>query len=245
MKKILLFASALLLLAACDNFKTQVYQDNLELALEEGRTDSLLFSISLEYATGGMSHKAMEKMNEAIILQAFDLEEIPCGLEELADGYRTLLIDEYVSENRSLEDGGVHTWEDSTNGMFRSSYRNWRNYLLSYYTFRGGAHGIQTVSQLVFDKKTGELVTESDLFAPGYEEPVAQLMRASVQAEMEAEAPELLELVEMELVVPNGNFSVGEGGVQWIFQPYEVGPYALGIVMASVSWEELQPYLNQ
>lgn len=245
MKKIFLFASALLLLAAC-NFKTQTYQDKLQIPLEEGQTDSLFYSISLEYATGGMRPKAMEKMNETIILQTFDLEEIPCGLEELASGYMMSLIDEYFTENRSIEqEGAVRTWEDSINGIFRNSYRNWRNYLLSYYSFRGGAHGIQTVSQLVFDKKTGEQLSESDLFAPGYEEPVAQLMRAAVQAEMEEESPELLEFVDMELVVPNGNFSVGEGGVQWIFQPYEVGPYALGIVMASVSWEELKPYLNQ
>jgi hypothetical protein len=70
------------------------------------------------------------------------------------------------------------------------------------------------------------------------------LMQASVKKEMEAEDPELLQLVEMEFVVPNGNFSVTTDGMSWIFQPYEVGPYALGIVTALVSWEELKPYLQ-
>ena len=73
---------------------------------------------------------------------------------------------------------------------------------------------------------------------------LAALMQASVKKEMEAEDPELLQLVEMEFVVPNGNFSVTTDGMSWIFQPYEVGPYALGIVTAHVSWEELKPYLQ-
>ena len=128
--------------------------------------------------------------------------------------------------------------------MFTQDYKKWRNYLLSYYSFRGGAHGIQTLSQLVFDKETGEQLAEADFFVPDYAKPVAALMQASVKKEMEAEDPELLQLVEMEFVVPNGNFSVTTDGMSWIFQPYEVGPYALGIVTALVSWEELKPYLQ-
>ena len=245
MKKIVLIASALLLVAACDEFKTQSYQDDLVMPLAEGQADSLFYTHSLEYVTGGMPLAAQERVNRTILQQAFDLEDEAGSLDELASVYRENLIDEYITENGSPENGnGVRTWEDRINGVFTDSYKNWRNYLLSYYTFRGGAHGIQTVSQLVFDTKTGDLLSETNLFAPGYEEPVAELMRAAIQREMEADDPELVQLVEMEFVVPNGNFSVGEGGVQWIFQPYEVGPYALGIVIASVSWQELKPYLN-
>ena len=220
MKKIALFASALLMLAACDNFKTQTYEDDLVMPLSDGQQDSLFYAASLEYATGGMLIPAMEKMNRTIVQQAFDLEGVEEGtLEEIA-------------------------WEDKISGAFTSSYKNWRNYSLSYYNYRGGAHGIQTVSQLVFDGKTGETVEESDLFADGYAQPVALLMQAAVKADMEAEDPELVQLVEMDSVEPNSNFSVGANGVQWIFQPYEVGPYALGIVTALVSWEELKPYLR-
>ena len=246
MKKLFLFASALLLLAACDSLTTQTYQDDLVMPLAEGQTDSLFYAISLEYVTGGLRIPQMEKINQTIVQQAFDLEDAAGTLEELATTYRENLIDEYITENsNSAEELGVLTWEDKINGVFTNAYKNWENYLLSYYTFRGGAHGIQTISQLVFDRKTGDPLTETDLFAPGYEESVAKLMQANVKKEMEAEDPELVQLVEMEFVVPNGNFSVGEGGVQWIFQPYEVGPYALGIVIASVSWEELKPYLNK
>lgn len=246
MKRILtLTALAALLLTACDSLRTQTYQDNLEMALAEGKTDSLLFALSLEYVSGGVNDQARDAINNAILLQAFDLEETDGSLEEAAIRYRDDLIDDYLSENGgAVEMPGILTWEDKINGVFTGRYKDWENYLLSYYSDRGSAHGIQTLSQLVFDRKTGALVTENDIFAPDYKDGVTALLREAVRAEMEAEDAELLPLLEIENIAPNGNFSAGKGGIQWIFQPYEAGPYALGLVMGTVSWEQLKPYLK-
>jgi len=245
MKRLLLLSSAFFLLVACNGLQTKTYQDDLVMPLAEGQEDSLFFTVSLEYATAGLRVPQMELMNQTIGQQAFDLEDAPGSLEEMAVNYRENLIDEYLTENGTPEqERGVLTWEDKINGVFTAEYKDWRNYLLSYYSYRGGAHGIQTVTQLVFDKKTGELVSEPQLFKEGYAEPISALMQEAVKAEFEAEDPELLQLVEMDFVTPNGNFSVSENGIQWIFQPYEAGPYALGIVTATVPWEALKPYLK-
>ena len=244
MKRILFFVSALLLLASCDMVRTETYQDDLVMPLEEGQADSLFFSVSLEYVVTGMKVEIRQSINKAIVAQAFDLEGGDGTLEETAIRYRENLIDEYMNENAVLENG-VRSWEDRLAGSFQEKYKNYMNYLVSYYSFRGGAHGIQTLSQIVFDAKTGEQVHEADLFAPGYEEPVAQLLRLAVKSAMEQEDPELMQLVNLEEVRPNGNFSLHEDGVEWLFQPYEVGPYALGIVSATLSWEDLTPFVKQ
>ena len=243
MKRTLLFLSALLLLASCDLTRTETYVDDLVVPLEEGSSDSLFFSVSLEYVVTGMKVEARQALNSTIISQAFDMEDGGGSLEEVAIRYRENLIDEYMNENAVLE-GGVRTWEDHLTGSFQARYKGWKNYLVSYYSFRGGAHGIQTLSNIVFDAKTGEQVHEADLFAPGYETPVAQLLRLAIKSAMEAEDPELMQLVKLEEVVPNGNFSVHEDGMEWLFQPYEVGPYALGIVSATLSWEDLKPFMK-
>jgi len=244
MKRILFFVSALLLLASCDMVRTETYQDDLVMPLEEGQADSLFFSVSLEYVVTGMKVEIRQSINKAIVAQAFDLEGGDGTLEETAIRYRENLIDEYMNENAVLENG-VRSWEDRLTGAFQAKYKNYMNYLVSYYSFRGGAHGIQTLSQIVFDAKTGEQVHEADLFAPGYEEPVAQLLRLAVKSAMEQEDPELMQLVNLEEVRPNGNFSLHEDGVEWLFQPYEVGPYALGIVSATLTWEDLRPFMKQ
>lgn len=243
MRKLFAFASALLVLAACDMVRTETYQDDLIMPLEEGQADSLFFSASVEYIVTGMKVEVRQKINSAIVTQAFDLENGEGSLEEVAIRYRENLIDEYMNENAVLENG-IRTWEDRISGNFQPRYKDYRNYQISYYSFRGGAHGIQTLSNIVFDNKTGEVVREEDLFTPGYQEPIAQLLRLAVKSSMEEEDPELMQLVQLELVVPNGNFCVREDGVEWLFQPYEVGPYALGIVSATLSWEELKPFLK-
>ena len=244
MKRLLLFVSALLLLASCDMMRTETYQDDLVMPLEEGQADSLFFSVSIEYVVTGMKVEVRQNINKAIVSQAFDLEAGEGTLEETAIRYRENLIDEYLNENAVLENG-VRTWEDRLGGAFQKKYKNYLNYLVSYYSFRGGAHGIQTLSNLVFDAKTGEQVHEADLFTPDYEAPVTQLLRLAVKSSMEEEDPEFMQLVNLEQVVPNGNFSVHEDGVEWLFQPYEVGPYALGIVSATLSWDELKPFMKQ
>lgn len=246
MKRILTLAAlAALLLTACNRLKTRTYQDNLEMPLAEHSADSLFFDISLEYAVGGygLSDEARDAMNAAIGVQAFDLEQMEGSLEENAVQYREGLIEEYLTENGA---GGMEplTWEDRINGVFTERFYQWENYLLSYYSYRGGAHGIQTVSQLVFNRHTGALLAEEEFFRPGYKEPVTALLREAVRKEMEAEDAELLPLLEMESIVPNGNFALLDKGVQWIFQPYEAGPYALGLVMGTVNWGALYDYMK-
>lgn len=237
--------AALVLLTACNGFKTRHYEDDLVLPLAQDSPDSLFLSIDLEYAVGGLSEQALAQMNNTLLVQAFDLEDTPGTVEETAVRYRENLIDEYLGENSNpAPEGGVYTWEDRIMGQFTGDYKNWKNYLLSYYTFRGGAHGIQTLSQIVFDSQSGATIAESDLFADDYILPLSTLMQEAVRASMEAEDPELLDMVWMENIAPNGNFSVGKQGVEWVFQPYEAGPYALGVITAALSWEQLKPYLK-
>lgn len=239
-KRSLIILFAALAVAGCrTHLSTDTYMDEIAMPAKEGSADSLLMSISLEYLTSG---PLKEAVNEAIVTRSFDLMEDWNGsLEEAAATYRENLIDEYLTDN-----GGIRTttWEDRIEGVFSGRYKDWIDYTLSYYSYKGSAYGIQTVSPIVFNAATGAVVSENDLFAPGYQEPVAALLRDAVKTSMEKEDEELLELVTMELVVPNGNFSVSENGVEWIFQPYDVGPYALGIVSASLDWKQLKPYLK-
>ncbi|MBO4466997.1 MAG: DUF3298 domain-containing protein [Bacteroidales bacterium] len=240
MKRYIPLLFAALALVSCHNgIYTGIYTDDIAMPAYEGSADSLLMSISLEFLRSG---DIKDAVNNAVVSRAFDYGDNWTGsLEESAPQYRENLIDEYLTENSGES---TSTWEDRLNGNFSGQYRDWINYVLSYYSYRGGAHGIQTVSPIVFDAKTGAIVSEQDLFAPGYEQPVAELLKEAVKVSMEAEDAELLGLVDMELVAPNNNFSVSSNGVEWVFQPYEVGPYALGIVSASLDWKQLKPYLK-
>lgn len=246
MKKIVPILAVLLAVCACDRFKAGVYQDEMVMPLEGSQEDSLYYKLSLQYVSSGMLIPAMEKVNTAIVAQAFDLEASDIGtLEETASLYRDNLIDEYITENSGMVGQmPVLSWEDFITGEFTSKYKGWRNYQVNYYCYRGGAHGYSTHSLLVFDAKTGELLTQEALFADGYEEPVAFLMRARAQETLEAENADILDFLEVDDIIPNGNFSVGPDGVEWFFQPDSILPHAFGLLSVKLSWEELKPYLR-
>lgn len=234
------------LVSSCDTFRAGVFEDEMVMPLEGSQEDSLFYKVSIQYASKGMLIPAMEKMNAAIVGQAFDMEGVDIGpLEETATQYRENLIDEYITENSGMVgEIPVLTWEDTLTGEFTSKYKGWRNYLINYYWYRGGAHGASTYCQIVFDAKTGDVITEADIFTDGYFDKVAALMQAQVKADIEADNPDVLELLDLEEVVPNTNFSVGPDGIQWIFQPDDLLPHAFGPLCVTLPWDLLKPYLR-
>ena len=242
MKRLIPLLAVLSIALSCDRFHAATYQDDMVMPLQGGQ-DSLHFKVSIQYASSGMLIPAMEKMNAAIVTRAFDLEGGENGsLEETASQYRENLIDEYITENEGLVGQmPVLTWEDYTIGEFGDKYRDWRNYSISYYCYRGGAHGYSTLSLIVFDRKSGEVITEDNLFADGWLAPVSALMLERVMEELQEE---VRVFVQKEGIVPNGNFSVSEDGVEWLFQPDDILPHAFGPLTVTLSWKELKPYLR-
>lgn len=245
MKKYVYWGVALLFATGCTtSFQTGTYEEEMAMPLKENSADTLFYSISLEYVTGGLSKQACQQINNMLLTTAFGLEEAPGTVEESAIRYRENLIDEYLTENTSSElPAGLLTWGDDIKGSFAADWNNNKCYAITYSSFRGGAHGMYTITYLVFNAKTGALITEADLFKEGYQEPVSELMRQSLR-EVMADDQDALESIWWENVMPNGNFVPDEKGIGWIFQPYDIAPYAFGALSADVSWEQLKPYLK-
>ena len=42
---------------------------------------------------------------------------------------------------------------------------------------------------------------------------------------------------------PNGNFTVSDSGVTYIYNQYEIGPYVMGTIKVTVPWNELEDLL--
>lgn len=245
MKKCFYWAAALILCVGCKSFQTAIYEDNMVMPLSEASADSLYYSLSLEYVTGGLSKDAGRQINNMLLTTAFGLEEAPGTVEESAIRYRENLIDEYLTENASSSEfpAGIRSWSDEIEGSFLDDWNKNKCYAVTYSSFRGGAHGMYTITYLVFHPGTGALVTEGDLFREGYQEPVGKLMQDSLRASL-AEDADALESIWFDQVLPNGNFCPDRSGITWVFQPYDVAPYALGAISVEVTWEQLKPYLK-
>ena len=244
MKRFLSFAAILLLAAGC-NLRTATYSDEQATPLGEGQTDSLLQSVSIEYPVKGAQEEVLAKIEEGILNVAFDMEERPGTVEETALRYEDNLKDEYFNEYEGQEgSSGTRTWEDHVNGYSSGRYKQFLSYMVEVYSFRGGVHGINTMTPVVFDKNTGDVVPEEAFFADGYREPVTALIRKHLPEALEGDEEALAAISDPELVGPNGVYEVTKDGVTWYYQPYVIAPFSLGVISISVPWNELKPYVR-
>jgi len=250
MKRLLPLAAAVLLAAGCQGgLKTATYSDEQAMPLQEGRADSLTLSVALEYPVKGTSEEALALITRGILTTAFDMEEGGGSVEETATRYADNLKDEFFNENGQYADADVQdgalSWEDRVNGYFSGSYRHYVSYMVEYYNFRGGAHGINTMTPVVFDRKTGEAVPEDVFFADGYRTPVAALIQAHLPEALEGNEEDLATIFEPDLVGPNGSYEVTKDGVFWYYQPYDIAPYYLGVISVFVPWKELKDLVRK
>lgn len=230
--------AALAALAACNGFKVDYYVSDISYPFGEGG-DTLFASVSLEYPVRGMDEEAMDAVKESISTIAFDMEGMEySSLEEMAAIYEADLIDEFVTENESSLGKGVLSWEDTMEGYFVEPYKKYRCYVISYYSYRGGPHGISTLTGLVFGPD-GTLLTEDALIRDDARADVDALIYRHLVEQDES----LADYIDEDYVGANGNFLLRKDGVEWFFQPLEVAPSSLGILSSLVPWAELKPYI--
>ena len=244
MKKLLILAALAVLATGCQ-LKTSTYCDEQAMPLAEGQADSLLLSVSIEHPVGGAAEGILGKIDKGILATAFDMEELPGTVEETATRYEDNLKDEYFNEYEGAEvDNSVRTWEDHVNGYFSGRYGRYLSYMVEYYGFRGGAHGSNTMTPVVFDRKTGDVVPEEAFFADGYRDPVSALLKAHLPEALDGDEEAIANVFGAETLAPNGLYEVTKDGVTWYYQPYDIAPYYLGVISITVPWNELKPYVR-
>ncbi|MCR4823803.1 MAG: DUF3298 and DUF4163 domain-containing protein [Bacteroidales bacterium] len=248
---ILYATAALLLLAGCtQEIKTSAVSDEGSVPLMEGTEACLSYGYDIEYLTGGVPKEVKDKINNHIIrTQILSGEDetgadVPAACkiweESLVDGYKTDtddFIDEYDEQQAWMFD-----WEFKITGKFTSACkaRKLQSYCAESSDYTGGAHGMYGIYYTVFDLRTGDAVTEKELFLDGCEEELSELLDESMLNSLGEEDREYL----FAGPTPNGNFYVDDAGVNWVYNPYEIAPYAMGTITVSLTWDKLKPFLR-
>ena len=120
-----------------------------------------------------------------------------------------------------------------------------RKDLAEYYA--GAVHGNYGTGFYNIDHRTKTLLRESDYFVEDYAAQLTKILQRrlligyKVKTLEELEEKEGISAVDL---TPNDNCSIGPKGLTYIYNPYEIGPYALGQVTIFVPYEDLQPILR-
>ncbi len=240
-------AAAAVLTSCSQEFRTGKTEFSENFALTDGRTDSLHISVSVEYPVSGQDADARMKTSTAITAALFGEEYSGMEPEAAAGSYRDDLVEEYRAENLPLAESeefheSAFRWDDDISGHFGPASDGMVSYIVTHFSYRGGAHGITSEIAYNFDLKTGETVAESDFFSPGYEEPLSRLLTARLPESLETPADTSMMFIRE--IGPNGNFSVSEDGVTYIYNHYEIAPYAMGIIRVTLPWDDVRELLK-
>ena len=258
--RILAAASAvLLMLTGCNRgLRTSTASHSGSTPLSEGSEVSFSYSYSMQYLTGGLSQEVMDRINATIIQRdiLFTDEDRGSDVRAACKQWEEVGIAGYLSDAGQMmdefdgDDSWMFNWESDIQGAFLpyDKARGLLTYCCSANDYMGGAHGMYGESYTVFDTKTGAVVTEDDLFSGDWEETLNEMLEDQALEEYADLAEE--EEVEIDDIFfgapyPNGNFSVGKNGITWHYNPYDIAPYAYGVIEVTLGWKELAPLMDK
>lgn len=207
--------------------------------------------INLKYATPEDSVTRL--INENIVRLAFDYEGLSPRLA--VDSFMTSYIRNYHQDltpyyKDDLQKGDVGGWYnyqyELTTSVVPARDNVW-GYQLNLVTYEGGAHGSYTTTYMNFDKVTGRLLTLDDVFVPGYEKPLTQVLLTTLQDQLQMSSVEELQengFLNWTDMYPTKNFLLAPDGVRFYYNIYEIAPYACGPTELTVPYEALKDLLK-
>ena len=126
-------------------------------------------------------------------------------------------------------------------------------YGIERYIDMGGAHGLETRNFYNFDLKTGNLITENDIFKPNFKTALSNLIKIRIVEESKENKDEkysepILSIEDTDFwtdsIKPNGNFYLTDEGISYVFNPYEIAPYYMGQTEVSLPYNRLKDILK-
>ena len=115
-----------------------------------------------------------------------------------------------------------------------------------HYEYTGGIHGNYGSGSLVIDVSTGRPIRLSDFAQPGYQEKWAALGAACLRTDhkLAPKAPLTEAGLFADKLELNDNWCVRPHGIEFSYDPYEIGPYASGFISFVLRWKDILPDLK-
>ena len=252
---VFLLAAAALLLPACTHkskdIKTETLTFKEVIPFHEGSKFNLDLDFDVDFPTAGFDEEALQFVRQKIRSLCFgdDFEFEEGSLDNLAQRIRNDYYEEYVEANQGLlEELGVSeeeafnlNWECYIKGKFGEKYKDYVMYTADVYHYLGGAHGISAELPVVINLNDGMFVPYSHFTGDTDEATLRKLIDKHKLDNLELDEefdPEHIFMVDP--IEPSDSFTVGEEGITFYYQPYEIAPYVFGVITIPIPWEEIK-----
>ena len=266
MKRILIvWAVALVAFAACTNKSATSAKiegldfDSIVVDTTAALTDLKLtplcrISLNLQYAKGNNADKINNVLLHAGILMPdyLGLTNQKLSMKQAVDSFVKRMLNDYLHDYAALyrqdrENGSSYNYEYKVKTYTRNGAENIVVYTAKIYTYGGGAHGINQTLVRNIDVTTGKVLELQDVFVPGYEPTLKELLLKKVGERFNADGLDELNKKDVfadgHVYVPD-NFAIDDDSFTFIYCEDEIAPHAVGEISVTLSRSELSRILK-
>lgn len=258
-------AAAIIAMAGCRTtteslLETEQYVLNDVHYLNDQQQDSIELNLVFELPTHLYCDSVLLPIQQHILGDLFGEAFAKMSADQALEAYAAMLKTEYLAANSELaqdmptgnEDefipsAGMLCETQALSGQIMSMEHNVLSYSIERYVYTGGAHGLNYRQFVNYDLTTAQVITEQDLFTKGTESELTEMMLSALieQNEDVQTEQDLRDLgYELAQLRPNGNFYLDVDGIVWVYNPYDIAPYAVGETVIMLPWADLQPLMK-
>lgn len=189
----------------------------------------VLFQIEYPVITGKLAPAIIEKINENI---QSDIFQSTIGRQ--VGSFDQMMLDLSSSYDSLINDFEVYgqAWLVEINSDILFQQEKYISIASTIFSYTGGAHPNNDQLYRSYNLKTGERITLDDILLAGYASALNNAAEIEFRMQKEIPPSESLKsagywLEDKEFEV-NDNFAIINQSLMFYYNPYEIGPYALG-----------------
>ena len=257
MRKISLFVLTAIFFSACGNddggpilFESVTSDKVVKLSNDE-QSPSCSVHLQLQKATEENGHKA-DVVNNIILEKLLDMKGL--SMQEAVDSFANSYTSSYVRNflplyNQDRADESKRSWYEY-HYVITSKTEGGRQgntvYIADLDYYEGGAHGIRQRFIFNFINESGVLIGLQDVFVPGFEDQLNEILLQALCEKVGAEdihkLHEIGYLFSMDMF-PSQNFIINDETITFYYNPYEIASYDKGSTELTLSLETLKSIL--
>ena len=234
-----------------------LFVDKAYRLLEVEANPQCSLQIKFVYPTDYTNVEILRLLQQQFISGFLGDEYLNLAPKEAAEQYAQDFIEAYKAEEEifriEVENHGHDTMESwYTYNETSNNYIVYnRNDIVSFVAYKdcyyGGAHGSHQYTNRVVDLKTGQQITESDIFVEDYPDDLAIILvnRIALANQVEVTELENIGFFDVNEIYPNRNFYVDETGITYTFNEYEIAAYVVGPVSVTIPYDKIRHLLRK
>ncbi len=217
--------------------------------LSSYKSDDSVIIESRNYSNSNSDSTAWINIDYPFILNPDNSEVINKINNVLEDEFKQSIAwyNEIVSDTNSLSDYNYtiqYSFETGFDVVYNS--KGFVSIILKHYQYTGGAHGNYFAVGYNINLSDGSFLSLIDIIQQGKLDLLAYECEETILEKYQANSLFEAGLFENEIIIPDDqDFYIIPGALVLQFDPYEIGPYAMGEITAEISFDKIRDILME